>query len=357
MKSLVQQIFASAVRLMPQRLLGRFYYEAARHSDECLRQGLKLPHAPECLACRRFDAPDVDVAVGIMRRRFPTAPMFLLTDVDDKQFAWNRELERGPFSPAHPRQGPVIFVCAFDDDEKLVEAIDWVRTIPEAYYICPQRNRPVARYFHRHAEARRVLLESTRLGRFDLADFETIIQALDVTRGVAGAYVEIGVYRGDSAFVALNYMQTAGIARPSYFFDTFEGFAYEAAGLSQDAAWLGTHEIAPLEAARKLLGRFADCHVERLNIITQDLPAEIGPIAVANVDVDMYEAVAVALDKVVPHIPIGGLIIVEDQGHTPQLAGAYLASKEFLATDRAADFLPWQMASGQMILFRIKRSD
>jgi len=66
------------------------------------------------------------------------------------------------------------------------------------------------------------------------------------------------------------------------------------------------------------------------NICKDDLPKEIEKIAVANIDVDMYEPTLVALNKVSDLVVKGGVVIVEDATSTPCLYGAYLAMEEFL---------------------------
>lgn len=44
---------------------------------------------------------------------------------------------------------------------------------------------------------------------------------------------------------------------------------------------------------------------------------------------------------------------VFDQGHTPALGGAYLATHEFLNSQLSLDFVPIYMSSGQMFLVKI----
>ena len=46
----------------------------------------------------------------------------------------------------------------------------------------------------------------------------------------------------------------------------------------------------------------------------------------------------------------GGIIVVEDPGHTPQLVGARVALDEFLASKAASKFMPVYMESGQTFL-------
>jgi hypothetical protein len=153
-------------------------------------------------------------------------------------------------------------------------------------------------------------------------------------------------------------MQEAGIFRPSYFLDVFEGFTYEAARTSPDTTWKGTHQSDGIETVAARLQRFArpelgrPVHIVKNNIITEPLPAGIQQIAVANLDVDLLEAVYHGLLQLAPHIAIGGILIVEDPGHTPLLIGAHAALEMFQRTALARDFVPIYMRSGQTILVR-----
>jgi hypothetical protein len=91
--------------------------------------------------------------------------------------------------------------------------------------------------------------------------------------------------------------------------------------------------------------------VEKLNIITDELPKNVEQIAVANIDVDMYEAVLASLNKLAPLMAKSGIIIVEDPGHTPGLIGARVALERFLRNN--CNFMPLYMESGQTLLISI----
>jgi Macrocin-O-methyltransferase (TylF) len=188
------------------------------------------------------------------------------------------------------------------------------------------------------------------------ADFTNLWQALEITRHKKGVFLEIGCYRGSSGSIALRYMNQAGIYRDAYCFDVFEGFLYDAALASADAVWSGSHATEGIGAVARRLQRYAlprsvlNVIVRRHNIIEQEIPADVPLIAVANIDVDLYEAVLAALHKTAPRMTSGGIIIVEDPGHTPYLVGARVALDEFLGSRTAAGFLPIYMESGQTFL-------
>ena len=183
-------------------------------------------------------------------------------------------------------------------------------------------------------------------------DFANLCQALETTRNVPGAVVEFGCFRGSSTSVMLDYALSTGLQRDFHIFDIFDGFTYEEAKKSPDAMWQGTHKTEGYDVVRTRLESigYPNLKVYKANVITAPLPPEITQIAVANVDVDLYEAVKAGLDKVADLIPPGGIIICEDAGHTPNLIGARLALQEFMQSPRGARFTQILLASGQAFL-------
>jgi hypothetical protein len=138
----------------------------------------------------------------------------------------------------------------------------------------------------------------------------------------------------------------------------FDGFEYDAAKQSADAIWAGTHATEGREVVEQRLKRHErprdglNVFVRRHNIVEEAIPAELDQIAVANIDVDLYEAVLAGMVKVAPRMTVGGIMIVEDPGHTPALVGARIALEELLATEPARRFTPIHMESGQTFLIR-----
>jgi hypothetical protein len=317
-------------------------------------------HHPAQVNLPRFDRAQIDAVVVWARERFEKADFFVISDISRSDIPydfkpigarWLDDIDSAPDSDL-----PRVFFCLYESDEKLSRVLHSIMKLPDAYYYTPKAYLPTARYFHRDDIFRKVLLEEIppreNWDTFDLADYENIAQALQVTRDLGGAYVEIGVYKGASAHLALNYMHQAKIVRPAYFLDLFEGFSYEAAKESADAFWLGQFSSTSLESVANRLAAFDNKHLVKCNIINDELPAEIGDIAVCNIDVDIYEAVTSALMKTADRIVPGGIILVEDQGHTPNIAGGFLAIQDFLAGPKGQLFLSWNLTSGQALLVR-----
>jgi hypothetical protein len=187
-------------------------------------------------------------------------------------------------------------------------------------------------------------------------DFVNLAQALYRTRRLSGDVVEVGCFRGSSGSVMLDYAAKKDLPpRRFWIFDVFQGFDYDEALASSDATWANTHATEGEAIVRERLERKAGANqvtVKKLNIINDEIPDELGPIAVANIDVDLYEAVLAGLTRIAPLMLIGGIMICEDAGHTPALVGAALALEQFLDSDLGAGFTPVHMTSGQTFLIK-----
>lgn len=259
-------------------------------------------------------------------------------------------------SPRH------IFFLIFDSDENALTAVRVVKQRRARWF--PIKKGVLARYWHLHDQVRAVLRDeladqqAAGFSKWDDGDFTNLIQAIDITRDLDGAFVEIGAFRGSSGSLALRYMKETALRRDCYFLDVFEGFEYEAARTSPDAAWAGTHKTEGRDVVEGRLKRHEDIDhgprvtVVQANIISDPLPAGTERIALANIDVDMYEAVLAALERVGPRLVPGGLMVVEDPGHTPHLIGARLALEEFMERDGGSRYRRIHMESGQTLVFR-----
>lgn len=180
-------------------------------------------------------------------------------------------------------------------------------------------------------------------------DWYDVLQAIDNTKDVQGCFVEIGTFMGSTMAVVLEYMKAKGIKKDTYTLDTFEGFAYDAARNSSDVVWVDSHVVDQKTVTDRLKKFDPAVNVIKNNIITDDLPKEVvsNGIAVAFLDVDIYEGVLAGFKKLAPHINPGGILIAEDAGHCPLLYGARLATNEFADSDIGKKFMKIYMASGQ----------
>jgi len=200
-----------------------------------------------------------------------------------------------------------------------------------------------------HNAMRRTWEKKDRVSHLLTETHENICEALSITKHLEGDYLEVGVYLGGSAMTALHLMEENAKAdsslpkRTAWLLDTFDGFNYEEAKNSPDAIWADTHKLfGPEETiqhvGKTLSGTAIPFQLIRNNICEDVLPPQIKKVAVANVDVDMYEPTRDALFKVSDLIVPGGIIINEDPSATPALYGAYQAMEEFLQSEKGKKF-------------------
>lgn len=181
-----------------------------------------------------------------------------------------------------------------------------------------------------------------------------ICQAVEITKNVPGDFVEIGVYSGSSALIALVHMKNLGIQRNCWLLDTYAGFNYEAAKSSSDMIWDNTHQMDADKTIERIINLTANVgykvNVVANEICSQELPVEIQKVALAHVDVDMYEAVLAALTKLGPLMQHKGIIVVDDAAATPGLYGAYVAMMDFLETEIGSNFICVQTTTKHFLI-------
>lgn len=122
-------------------------------------------------------------------------------------------------------------------------------------------------------------------------------------RAPAGAIVEIGVWKGGSAFAL------SSLGRRLYLYDTFEGIPYQ----------------GPLDTGNPV-GKFADTSVEAVRALIPSativkgvfpdsiIPME--PVAFVHADADQYESTRAILEVMPDRMVPGGFILFDDYNVT-----------------------------------------
>ena len=191
-----------------------------------------------------------------------------------------------------------------------------------------------------------------------IAELASIMQGVSAIKNLEGDYVEIGVFSGTSALAALLYMKRLKVTKRCYLLDTYSGFSYEESSKSCDIKWHGTHTNYSGFSGQNAISRIVnltastnqEVKVKEFNVCQDELPKEIEKIAMANIDVDMYEATKFALEKVAPKIVVGGIITTEDPAATFGLYGAYYALHEFLESPIGKKFISLRSESTYFLI-------
>lgn len=145
-------------------------------------------------------------------------------------------------------------------------------------------------------------------------------------RGVDGALGELGVFRGDFAFL----MSSCLPGRDVHLFDTFEGFAER--DVAVDAAAGVVDEFIDFSATEpeRVRARFPD--PSRVHVHQGYFPASADGVeaafALASIDADLYAPVLSGLEWFHPRLVPGGYILVHDFNNAA-FGGAKQAVREF----------------------------
>jgi O-methyltransferase len=162
-----------------------------------------------------------------------------------------------------------------------------------------------------------------------------LTRCLEETRDVPGACVEIGCAQGRTTVFLRRFMDESGIAKNYYALDTFGGFVpehvdYEVTRRAKTRA-IGdifvTNKREWFDYSLKMSG------VDGVTSIEGDAAKfdfdQIGPIAFALLDVDLYLPIQEILPKLYRRLSPGGIILVDDCMPHELWDGALAAYEEF----------------------------
>jgi len=154
-------------------------------------------------------------------------------------------------------------------------------------------------------------------------------------RGIPGAFVECGVWRGGSSMlIALTLIQRGAADRALFLFDTFEGMTPPS---QEDVALGGDHASDMLRGTRgdrmaELVRAAADedgvraamsstgYDMRLVRLVRGDVTRTLSstqtlPIALLRLDTDFYYSTLAELEHLYPRLMPGGVLIVDDYGH------------------------------------------
>lgn len=205
--------------------------------------------------------------------------------------------------------------------------------------------------------------------RQDLKRFLALYEIFKLILPVKGSIVECGVFRG---FSVMSWAKLSTILEPEnltrrvYGFDTFDGFP----SVSEKDANL----IAPPAAGEfgggyyhdeltRLIGAYDNDrpigHIDKVHLIRGDASKTIPEFVAANghlvvsllyLDFDLFEPTRVALEHLVPRMPIGS-VIAFDELDNPIWPGETLAALDTIGIrNLALQRLPWDPYIGYAVL-------
>jgi len=153
-----------------------------------------------------------------------------------------------------------------------------------------------------------------------------------VENGIAGDFVECGVWRGGSMMAVARTLQRAGELRPLHLFDTFDGMPppqavdrnlrgqlAEKLLSQQDRSTSYVWALAQIDEVRKNMAA-TGYPTDQIHYVQGRIEATIpeaapGQIALLRLDTDWYESTRHELEHLYPRLTAGGVLIVDDYGH------------------------------------------
>lgn len=163
---------------------------------------------------------------------------------------------------------------------------------------------------------------------------------------LAGDFWECGVYRGGTAHLLAEVMSSPDRGAKSLrLFDTFAGMPETDA--QRDLHSKGDFADTSLQAVQARIGTRPYVHYHAGRIPETFAGLEASTIALANVDVDIYQSVVDSIEFIMPRLVAGGFIVFDDYGF-PTCPGARQAVDEFFASRREK---PLVLPTGQAIVF------
>lgn len=190
---------------------------------------------------------------------------------------------------------------------------------------------------------------------FSPAQLAFLVSCLDDTRKVDGPIVEVGCALGKTTVYLDRHLTDVGDERRYLCVDTFSGF------VPDDVEF----EASKRNKTRSLLDGFsvnqkswfdlnlADNHITRVSTFESDikrfdLSSHAPRISFCLLDVDLYQPIKVGLEKIVPLLGKGGIVVVDDVKPNNTFDGAYQAYVEYVETHQ----LPEEIVHGKLGVIR-----
>lgn len=184
---------------------------------------------------------------------------------------------------------------------------------------------------------------------------------------IQGTFIEAGCALGGSAIALASAKSTD---RPFYIYDTFEMIPPPSAADGEDAHQrynvIASHQSTGIDSSpyygyiENLIDVVHDSFTrlgvppEENNIhlvkgLFENTLAVDGPVALAHLDCDWYDSVMVCLQRIEPHLVVGGTLIIDDYFHW---SGSKKAVDEYFTPELRKNYL--FTPSSHLLITRIK---
>ncbi len=170
---------------------------------------------------------------------------------------------------------------------------------------------------------------------FTPLQLKALIEIAENTKDITGCYVEVGCAYGATTVLMSKTFQDLGIERRIYALDTFKGFVDSHAQhdidlLGKDSSLKNdfkNNDESWMQASLRA-GNVKNYVVHKCDATEFDYKI-CSPIAIALLDVDLYQPIYSILPKLYENLSPGGLIVVDDCAPSTKWEGALIAYQKF----------------------------
>jgi O-methyltransferase len=173
--------------------------------------------------------------------------------------------------------------------------------------------------------------------------WRTLLQATNLD----GEVLECGVFRGGTALLAADTLQSREAQRHVHLFDTFAGMPQTIKGV--DRFERGDFDTTSVEQVEALLAPYSSVRIHAGYIPDTFEGLDVERIAWAHVDVDTYKSVLDCIEFIYPRLVPGGYLIFDDYGF-PSCVSARRAVDEAFA-ERPE--MPLCLPTGQCLVLKL----
>ena len=137
-----------------------------------------------------------------------------------------------------------------------------------------------------------------------ILDPNALVRTIELARRTPeGCFVEVGVYRGGSAWPLAELARERGVKL--HLFDTFTGIPFHRQDDTNRTGEFGDVSVADVQSA------IPDA-VFHVGIFPETLPDDLQNIAFVHCDCDQYDSVSAVIDKLWPRMVPDGIMVFDD---------------------------------------------